>query len=43
MKLGENRYRRSKYQDLFAENQKEILVFGMELKKLSSQNRSGWN
>ena len=41
MKLGGNRYRRSKYQDLLVENQKEVLVFEIELWKLRSQNRSG--
>ena len=43
LRFGGNRYRRSKYQDIFVENQKEVLVFGIELWKLRSQNCSGWN
>ena len=31
MKLRGNHYRRFKYQDLFVENQKEVLIFGIEL------------
>ena len=43
MKLGENRFRGSKYQNFFVENQKEALVFVIELWELRSQNSSGWN